>query len=47
MNYTPTPMQPVRPGAEDANKIPSLNNGQRTQYKPPVAQCVGPKGYSL
>ena len=32
---------PVRPGSEDALKLPSLENGQRTPYKPPVAQCVG------
>lgn len=43
MSYSPTPMQSVRPGATDAIKIPSLIDGKRTAYKPPVAQCVGAK----
>lgn len=37
----PATMAPARPGANDALKIPSLDNGKRLPYKPPVAQCVG------
>lgn len=40
MTYTPPTMQPVRPGANDAIKIPGLSNGKREAYKPPVAMCV-------
>ncbi len=39
--YKPPTMQPTRTGAADALKIPSLDNNQRTPYKPPVAMCVG------
>jgi hypothetical protein len=31
----------VRPGAEDALKLPSLVNGVRVPYKPPSNGCVG------
>lgn len=37
--YTPPSMQPARPGATDALKVPSLGTGK--PYKPPVAICVG------
>jgi len=36
-----TPL-PLRPGANDAIKLPSLIDGKRVEHKPPVAQCVGP-----
>jgi hypothetical protein len=39
-SYTPPTMQPARPGADAALQVPSLTNGQRTTYKPPVAQCT-------
>ena len=42
MNFTPQTMQPARQGANDAIKVPSLANGVRKPYAPPVAQCVGP-----
>jgi hypothetical protein len=35
--FMPSP----RPGAAAALQVPSLANGKRTPYKPPVAQCVG------
>ena len=45
-NQRPNPPKPEfmpspRPGATTALQVPSLYNGQRTPYKPPVAQCVG------
>ena len=39
--YTGEPLVSARPGSSDALKIPSLENGQRTAYKPPAAYCVG------
>jgi hypothetical protein len=38
--YVPS-KPPVRPGAEDALKLPSLVNGIRVPYKPPSNGCVG------
>jgi hypothetical protein len=38
-HYTPTPMVPVRPGATDALKVPSLSTGK--PHIPPKAWCVG------
>ena len=35
--FMPSP----RAGAAAALQVPSLHNGQRVAYKPPVAQCVG------
>jgi len=32
---------PLRPGANDALKLPSLIEGKRVPHTPPVAQCVG------
>lgn len=40
-HYKGEPMTPARPGSTDALKVPSLENGKRTPYKPPVAYCVG------
>lgn len=35
--HTPiTPVQAMRPGSEDYKKIPSLSNGKRIPYCPPV-----------
>ena len=39
--YRSPDTQPVRPGANDALKIPSLHNGERIERKLPVAMCVG------
>jgi len=39
--YLGEQMAPSRPGAQDAMQVPSLVDGQRTQYKPPAAYCVG------
>ena len=39
--YLGEPLVPNRLGATDALQVPSLENGQRTAYKPPVAYCVG------
>ena len=39
--YTGEPLVSARPGSSDALQIPSLENGQRTAYKPPAAYCVG------
>jgi hypothetical protein len=38
--YKPT-SAPVRPGGEDAYKLPSLVGGERVPYKPPSNGCVG------
>ena len=35
------PKEPVRKGASDAFKLPSLVDGKRIPYRPPVAQCTG------
>ena len=38
--YVPT-VAPVRPGAEDALKLPSRIGDDRHPYKPPSNGCVG------
>lgn len=38
--YVPT-VAPVRPGAEDALRMPSRIGDERIPYKPPSNGCVG------
>lgn len=35
--WTPPSMSPARPGADDANQIPSMRNGKTESHKAPVA----------
>lgn len=45
-----TPIQAMRPGSEDYKKVPSLSNGQRIPYRPPVnvtgERRIAPVGFA-
>lgn len=38
---------PARPGAEDALKVPSLQNGKQVAYKPPVAMTSSVQDFAF
>jgi len=44
--YETPPAPPARPGSNDAMKVPSLENGVRKSYRPPIAMCVGKKTFN-